>query len=33
MACAEKLFDGECLQLEVMGKTAGLGLTADSLQL
>jgi len=33
MACAEKLFDGECLKLEVMGKVGGLGLTADSLQL
>ena len=33
MACAEKLFDGECLKLEVMGKTADLGLTADRLQL
>lgn len=33
MACAEKLFDGECLNLEVMGKVGGLGLSADSLQL
>jgi predicted Zn-dependent peptidase len=33
MVCAEKLFDGECLNLEIMGKAGGLGLTADSLQL
>lgn len=33
MACAEKLFDGECLNLEVMGKVGGLGLTVDRLQL
>ena len=28
---AEKLFDGECLNLEVMGKVSGLGITNDSL--
>jgi len=33
MGCAEKLFDGECLNLEVMGKTGGLGLTVESLHL
>ncbi len=33
MACAATLFDGECLNLEMMGKVGGLGLTADSLQL
>jgi predicted Zn-dependent peptidase len=33
MDCAEKLFDGECLNLEVMGKVGGLGLTAETLQL
>ncbi|MBL0226530.1 MAG: insulinase family protein [Geobacteraceae bacterium] len=33
MDCAGKLFDGECLKLEVMGKTSGLGLTADTLRL
>ena len=33
MACAATLFDGECLNLEMMGKVSGLGLTADSLQL
>ena len=33
MDCAEKLFDGECLNLEVMGKVGGLGLTVDRLQL
>lgn len=33
MDCAGLLFDGECLNLEVMGKVGGLGLTADSLQL
>jgi predicted Zn-dependent peptidase len=31
MAIAGRLFDGECLNLEVMGKVSGLGLTADSL--
>jgi predicted Zn-dependent peptidase len=30
---AARLFDGECLNLEVMGRTGGLGLTADSLRL
>jgi len=33
MDCAEKLFDGECLNLEAMGKVGGLGLTVDRLQL
>ena len=31
-AMANRLFDGECLNVEVMGKTAGLGLAADDLQ-
>jgi predicted Zn-dependent peptidase len=30
---AGRLFDGECLNLEIMGKTAGLGLDVDTLQL
>ena len=30
---AGRLFNGECLNLEVMGKTSGLGLAADTLQL
>ena len=30
---AARLFDGECLNLEVMGKVGGLGLTVDRLQL
>jgi len=30
---AARLFDGECLNLEVMGKVSGLGLTVDRLQL
>jgi predicted Zn-dependent peptidase len=29
---AEKLFDGECLNLEVMGKVGGLNITADTLE-
>jgi len=33
MDCAAKLFDGECLNLEVMGRVGGLDLTADRLQL
>ncbi len=33
MDCAGVLFDGECLNLELMGKVGGLGLTVDSLQL
>jgi len=33
MDCAGKLFDGECLNLEAMGKVGGLGITAESLQL
>lgn len=32
MDIAGKLFDGECLNLEVMGKVSGLGITADSLE-
>jgi predicted Zn-dependent peptidase len=28
---AEQLFDGECLNVEIMGKVNGLGITADSL--
>jgi predicted Zn-dependent peptidase len=32
MGCAGTLFDGECLNLEVMGKVGGMGLTADALQ-
>ena len=31
--CAATLFDGECLNLEVMGKVGALGLTTDILQL
>ena len=30
---AGRLFDGECLNLEIMGKTAGLGVDVDTLQL
>jgi predicted Zn-dependent peptidase len=30
---AGRLFDGECLNVEIMGKTDGLGLAADSLEL
>ncbi|MBK5274229.1 MAG: insulinase family protein [Desulfuromonadales bacterium] len=33
MDIAGRLFDGECLNLEVMGKTGGLGLTSDILSL
>jgi len=32
MDIAGKLFDGECLNLEVMGKVSGLGITVDSLE-
>ena len=32
IALAGKLFDGECLNLQVMGKVGGLGITADSLE-
>src|SRR5512133_1574977 len=32
MDIAGTLFDGECLNLEVMGKVGGLGITADSLE-
>jgi predicted Zn-dependent peptidase len=31
-AIAGKLFDGECLNLEVMGKVGGLGITVDNLE-
>jgi predicted Zn-dependent peptidase len=33
MDCAANLFDGECLNLEVMGRTGGLGLEDGTLQL
>jgi predicted Zn-dependent peptidase len=33
MNCAANLFDGECLNLEVMGRTGGLGLEDGTLQL
>jgi predicted Zn-dependent peptidase len=33
MDCAGKLFDGECLNLEVMGRVGGLEMTVDRLQL